>query len=247
MYLMTYVDEVTGKIVYTLKVCTTGQWTCAHNQPTHPVSCAQPQKLGPDGKATVSAHPARFSPDDKFSRVRACGTEAAGNRGRGGCSSVSDCYLTPVCVALFTLLNPRSASCARSASGCCRRRSRRCSCEERTEGIGFSACRVESRGGCGACRPARASATAGGTNKRRYHMRDAFAACLGNNTEKGSQGQGSYFPDDRGQRLPVQHLGQRVAVRAGAQHHVRAAWPKREGRQTRKCFRTSTTQRTTAP
>ena len=29
-----------------------------------------PQKLGPDGKPTVSAHPARFSPDDKFSRVR---------------------------------------------------------------------------------------------------------------------------------------------------------------------------------
>lgn len=28
------------------------------------------QKVGPDGKPTESAHPARFSPDDKFSRER---------------------------------------------------------------------------------------------------------------------------------------------------------------------------------
>ena len=46
MYLMTYIDPVTGKVVYTLK------------------------KTGPDAKPTQSAHPARFSPDDKFSRVR---------------------------------------------------------------------------------------------------------------------------------------------------------------------------------
>ena len=31
---------------------------------------AASQKTGPDGKPTQSAHPARFSPDDKFSRVR---------------------------------------------------------------------------------------------------------------------------------------------------------------------------------
>lgn len=29
-----------------------------------------PQKLGPDGTPNKSAHPARFSPDDKFSRER---------------------------------------------------------------------------------------------------------------------------------------------------------------------------------
>ena len=46
MYLMTYIDETTGKVVYTLK------------------------KAGPDAKPTQSAHPARFSPDDKFSRER---------------------------------------------------------------------------------------------------------------------------------------------------------------------------------
>lgn len=45
MYLMYYEDEQ-GNRVYTLK------------------------KLAPDGNPTKSAHPARFSPDDKFSRER---------------------------------------------------------------------------------------------------------------------------------------------------------------------------------
>eukprot|EP00804_Cyclotella_cryptica_P003129 CCRYP_013761-RB/>CCRYP_013761-RB protein AED:0.09 eAED:0.09 QI:561/1/1/1/0/0/2/405/65 len=45
MHLMYYLDE-NGKRVYTLK------------------------KSNPDGKVTESAHPARFSPDDKFSRQR---------------------------------------------------------------------------------------------------------------------------------------------------------------------------------
>ncbi|XP_075225900.1 nop10 ribonucleoprotein [Lycorma delicatula] len=45
MYLMYYVDE-DGKRVYTLK------------------------KITPDGQMTKSAHPARFSPEDKFSRER---------------------------------------------------------------------------------------------------------------------------------------------------------------------------------
>nr|BAV58192.1 H/ACA ribonucleoprotein complex subunit 3 [Ulva partita] len=45
MYLMYYLDAE-GKRVYTLN------------------------KEAPDGKPTVSAHPARFSPDDKFSRER---------------------------------------------------------------------------------------------------------------------------------------------------------------------------------
>lgn len=45
MYLMFYEDEE-GKRVYTLN------------------------KVAPDGQATKSAHPARFSPEDKFSRER---------------------------------------------------------------------------------------------------------------------------------------------------------------------------------
>ncbi|ELR18781.1 H/ACA ribonucleoprotein complex subunit 3, putative [Acanthamoeba castellanii str. Neff] len=45
MHLMYYLDK-DGKRVYTLK------------------------KSNPEGTATVSAHPARFSPDDKFSRQR---------------------------------------------------------------------------------------------------------------------------------------------------------------------------------
>jgi len=45
MHLMYYLDE-SGKRVYTLK------------------------KENPSNKATESAHPARFSPDDKFSRQR---------------------------------------------------------------------------------------------------------------------------------------------------------------------------------
>ena len=45
MYLMYYLDA-DGKRVYTLK------------------------KEAPDGSPTMSAHPARFSPDDKFSKHR---------------------------------------------------------------------------------------------------------------------------------------------------------------------------------
>ena len=46
MHLMVYKDPRTGKRVYTLK------------------------KMGGGGSITKSAHPARFSPDDKFSRQR---------------------------------------------------------------------------------------------------------------------------------------------------------------------------------
>ena len=45
MYLMCYLDA-SGNRVYSMK------------------------KASPDGSATKSAHPARFSPDDKFSRHR---------------------------------------------------------------------------------------------------------------------------------------------------------------------------------
>ena len=40
----------------------------------------RPQKTAPDGKPTQSAHPARFSPDDKFSRVRAARMPLRGRR-----------------------------------------------------------------------------------------------------------------------------------------------------------------------
>ena len=46
MHLMYSIDPKTGKRLYTLK------------------------KVAPDGKASTSAHPARFSPDDKFSSQR---------------------------------------------------------------------------------------------------------------------------------------------------------------------------------
>ncbi|KAK4878295.1 hypothetical protein RN001_010801 [Aquatica leii] len=45
MYLMYYLDE-SGKRVYSLK------------------------KTDPEGKPTLTAHPARFSPEDKYSRQR---------------------------------------------------------------------------------------------------------------------------------------------------------------------------------
>lgn len=45
MYLMFYLDEE-GRRVYTL------------------------EKVTPDAQATISAHPARFSPEDKYSRER---------------------------------------------------------------------------------------------------------------------------------------------------------------------------------
>ncbi|XP_076470306.1 H/ACA ribonucleoprotein complex subunit 3-like [Babylonia areolata] len=45
MYMMYYLDDQ-GKRVYTLK------------------------KVDPNGRPTLSAHPARFSPDDKFSAER---------------------------------------------------------------------------------------------------------------------------------------------------------------------------------
>ena len=46
MYLMYYIDLDTNQRVYTL------------------------EKTDPYGQPTISAHPARFSPDDKFSRYR---------------------------------------------------------------------------------------------------------------------------------------------------------------------------------
>lgn len=42
----------------------------AHLPPPRTPFPAFPQKVGPTGNPTLSAHPARFSPDDKFSRER---------------------------------------------------------------------------------------------------------------------------------------------------------------------------------
>ena len=95
MHLMYYLDAKGGRI-YTLKVrknakpnadrfSNYGRCTCSH--PAHPglfgtlrslLSAPSlpllhgkiSQKETPEGKPTESAHPARFSPDDKFSKHR---------------------------------------------------------------------------------------------------------------------------------------------------------------------------------
>eukprot|EP00588_Corethron_pennatum_P030684 CAMPEP_0194322154 /NCGR_PEP_ID=MMETSP0171-20130528/18324_1 /TAXON_ID=218684 /ORGANISM="Corethron pennatum, Strain L29A3" /LENGTH=73 /DNA_ID=CAMNT_0039080335 /DNA_START=40 /DNA_END=258 /DNA_ORIENTATION=- len=54
MHLMYYIDPATGKRSYTLK---------KEIDPSDPTS-------GMDKKITESAHPARFSPDDKYSSQR---------------------------------------------------------------------------------------------------------------------------------------------------------------------------------
>lgn len=95
MYLMYFEED--GKRVYTLKVSngcaalaapvqlglTAGSLCAAlHTSPDVPeqplcpgrsatyCGCPVLQKTAPDGTPTKSAHPARFSPDDKFSRER---------------------------------------------------------------------------------------------------------------------------------------------------------------------------------
>ena len=89
MYLMYYTNEK-GDRTYTLQVGiphlvpsgpadaapsgrrSLGNATPAPSRREHarpPLPCP-PQKHAPDGSATHSAHPARFSPDDKFSRER---------------------------------------------------------------------------------------------------------------------------------------------------------------------------------
>lgn len=44
--------------------------TCPLTLPRPLLRLTVPQKVAPDGTPTQSAHPARFSPDDKFSRER---------------------------------------------------------------------------------------------------------------------------------------------------------------------------------
>ena len=86
MYLMMYLDEA-GKVVYTLKaraLRTMRQFFSWHAL-TLGAARPRPQKTAPDGKPTQSAHPARFSPDDKFSRVRAARSRACGGSGGRVC------------------------------------------------------------------------------------------------------------------------------------------------------------------
>jgi H/ACA ribonucleoprotein complex subunit 3 len=81
MHLMYYLDEE-GKRVYTLKVSHESLkyfWICYPLKMllTFLIICLVilflfivVQKETPDGRITESAHPARFSPDDKFSSQR---------------------------------------------------------------------------------------------------------------------------------------------------------------------------------
>lgn len=63
MYLMYYLDE-NGKKMYTLEVINSiKHYKLLFNLLTF-------QKTDPNGKPTFSAHPARFSPEDKYSKQR---------------------------------------------------------------------------------------------------------------------------------------------------------------------------------
>ena len=66
MYLKYYLDE-DGKRVYTLKVQTTLFFFFLF---LRLIFLLLLQRTAPDGTPTVSAHPAKFSPDDKYSRQR---------------------------------------------------------------------------------------------------------------------------------------------------------------------------------
>ena len=71
-----YTEEEDGTRVYTLKVGPGFgilELSCMPTVPSrysHPLLRIALQKIDGDGKPTHSAHPARFSPDDKFSRER---------------------------------------------------------------------------------------------------------------------------------------------------------------------------------
>ena len=75
MHLMFYTNDK-GERVYTLKVrrptaCRRrARFPRAFGSPDARRAALATQKETPEGKPTVSAHPARFSPDDKFSKHR---------------------------------------------------------------------------------------------------------------------------------------------------------------------------------
>jgi rRNA maturation protein Nop10 len=150
MYLMMYTDEA-GKTVYTLKargaVCVRVLLRAHAGKPSRRLTRrvrngnGAAQKEGPDGKPTQSAHPARFSPDDKFSRVR----RRAGTPDKAAHACTHACVCAALTRSLLAALlrARRSASRARSASTCCPRRSRRCRCEAaRAQGAGAARARA---------------------------------------------------------------------------------------------------------
>lgn len=69
MFLQCYTDE-RGERVYTLKVPRRAPGGLWGSRPGLTLPLPSPQKVSPAGQPTRSAHPARFSPDDKFSRHR---------------------------------------------------------------------------------------------------------------------------------------------------------------------------------
>lgn len=68
MHLMCYLNEK-GERVYTLKVFLLSLSLTSLTDSLTDVTNVS-QKADPNGTPTVSAHPARFSPDDKFSKER---------------------------------------------------------------------------------------------------------------------------------------------------------------------------------
>ena len=64
MHLMIYPDEKTGDRYAFASTC------CGTHTHTHTRRVYTLKKVTPAGAPTQSAHPARFSPDDKFSRQR---------------------------------------------------------------------------------------------------------------------------------------------------------------------------------
>ena len=64
MHLMVYINEK-GERVYTLAVRVNPPATTVNGELTN-----MKQKKDPQGRPTESAHPARFSPDDQYSKYR---------------------------------------------------------------------------------------------------------------------------------------------------------------------------------
>lgn len=66
-----YHEDEEGNRVYTLQVGAAYVWVVAHCLSLHSRTVVTLlQKATTNGTPTQSAHPARFSPDDKFSRER---------------------------------------------------------------------------------------------------------------------------------------------------------------------------------
>ena len=69
MYLKHYLNEK-GDRVYTLKVNKKDSFLANNRKYYLTVGSFFIKRTSPEGKPTVSSHPARFSPDDQYSRQR---------------------------------------------------------------------------------------------------------------------------------------------------------------------------------